>query len=199
MKNKKNEPIPWNFYKDNINLYAYWDNLFTKEECEEIIKIAKNKGLKKGQTGRKNENTTNSNIRLSDICWLYNSDNVEWVLRRLTDIIMDLNKRYFEFDIFGMEGLQFSSYKAPSDKFGRHTDRSFNFPIRKLSVSVQLSDPNDYEGGDLILYETEKGTKMKKKQGDLIIFPSFVLHEVTPVTKGERNSLVSWVTGKQFK
>ena len=49
------------------------------------------------------------------------------------------------------------------------------------------------------LYEDDKGAKMKKEQGTLIIFPSYILHEVKPVTKGERNSLVAWVTGKQFK
>ena len=51
----------------------------------------------------------------------------------------------------------------------------------------------------MYLYEDEKGEQMKKEQGTLILFPSYILHEVKPITKGERNSLVSWVTGKQFK
>ena len=71
--------------------------------------------------------------------------------------------------------------------------------VRKLSFSVQLNDPKDYKGGELNLYTSEKPETMKKEQGTLILFPSFILHEVTPVTKGERNALVSWVTGKQFK
>jgi PKHD-type hydroxylase len=71
--------------------------------------------------------------------------------------------------------------------------------IRKLSLSIQLTDPKEYEGGELILYEDDKGTEMKKEQGTLVLFPSYILHEVKPVTKGERNSLVAWVTGKQFK
>jgi PKHD-type hydroxylase len=71
--------------------------------------------------------------------------------------------------------------------------------VRKLSISIQLTNPEEYEGGELYLYDEDKGTLMSKEQGTLIIFPSYVLHEVMPVTKGERNSLVTWVTGKQFK
>ena len=71
--------------------------------------------------------------------------------------------------------------------------------IRKLSLSIQLTDPKEYEGGELYLHENEEGKEMKKGQGDLVLFPSYILHEVKPVTKGERNSLVTWVTGKQFK
>jgi PKHD-type hydroxylase len=74
-----------------------------------------------------------------------------------------------------------------------------NMPVRKLSISIQLTDPNEYEGGELYLYDDDKGTVMDKTQGTLILFPSYVLHEVVPVTKGTRNSLVTWVTGKQFK
>ena len=68
-----------------------------------------------------------------------------------------------------------------------------------MSLSIQLTDPKEYEGGDLCLYQEEKGDIMKKEQGTLILFPSYTLHEVKPITKGERNSLVSCVTGKQFK
>ena len=74
-----------------------------------------------------------------------------------------------------------------------------NVPVRKLSISIQLTNPEEYEGGELYLYNDDKGTLMDKTQGTLILFPSYVLHEVMPVTKGTRNSLVTWVTGKQFK
>ena len=71
--------------------------------------------------------------------------------------------------------------------------------IRKLSLSIQLSDPSSYEGGELVLYVGEEGITVPKEQGKLIAFPSFTLHEVKPVTKGERYSLVAWITGPQFK
>ena len=191
---KKINSTNWNFYLDKINSYAYCEKVFSKEECEKIIKIAKKKGLEKGTT------KSNNDVRSSKISWLYPNDNLEFAYRKITDVVLNLNKQFFQFDIFGLnEGLQFTNYKAPSDKYGRHIDRSYDFLVRKLSISIQLTDPNEYEGGELILYEDDRGTEMKKEQGTLILFPSFILHEVKPVTKGERNSLVAWVTGNQFK
>ena len=193
-KEIKFENTSWNFYLDKINTYAWIENVFTKEECEMIITIANKKGLIPGVTHGKTD------IRKSKISWLNPSDNLDWAYRKITDAVLYLNEKYFNFDIFGLnEGLQFTNYKAPGDKYGKHVDRSLDFTIRKLSLSIQLTDPKKYEGGELWLYEDDKGVLMKKDQGALVVFPSFVLHEVKPVTKGERNSLVAWVTGKNFK
>jgi PKHD-type hydroxylase len=142
-----------------------------------------------------------SDVRKSKISWLYSCDDMEWVFRRVTDIILNLNERFFGFDIFGLnEGFQFTNYKAPGQiNMVNMLIEHMDFVVRKLSVSIQLTDPKEYEGGELYLYDDDKGTLMDKKQGTLILFPSYVLHEVMPVTKGERNSLVTWVTGNQFK
>lgn len=186
----------WPFKVDEINAYAYWNNVFSKEECLKIIEIGKNKGLIEGTTFGDNKD----NVRDSKITWLYPTDNMDWAFRRCTDIITNLNDRFFKFDLHGFnEGFQFTNYKAPSGKYGSHVDRGYNSAVRKLSVSIQLSDPSEYEGGELFLYEGEEGTPMDKSQGTLVVFPSFILHEVKPVTKGERNSLVSWITGPNFK
>ena len=194
VKEIKFENSSWNFELDQINFYAFWNNAFSKEECQTIINIAKNKGLIKGKTRGE------SDIRNSKISWLYPNDDMDWVFRRVTDIAVNLNERFFKFDLFGLnEGFQFTNYEAPSSKYGKHIDRGINTPVRKLSISIQLTDPEKYEGGELYLYEEDKGTLMDKTQGTLVIFPSYVLHEVMPVTKGERNSLVTWITGKQFK
>jgi PKHD-type hydroxylase len=196
IKEPKFENSSWNFELDQVNFYSYWNNAFTKEECQTIINIAKNKGLVTGTT--KGE----SDARESKVSWLYSVDNIEWVFRRVTDITLNLNERFFKFDLFGLnEGFQFTNYEAPSGKYGKHIDRSMNMPVRKLSISIQLTNPEEYEGGELKLYDgdDEEASVMDKTQGTLILFPSYVLHEVMPVTKGERNSLVTWVTGKQFK
>jgi len=195
-KKPRFENASWNFELDQVNFYAYWNNAFSKEECQTIINIAKDKGLVTGTT--KGE----SDARESKISWLYSVDNIDWVFRRVTDITLNLNERFFKFDLFGLnEGFQFTNYEAPSGKYGKHIDRSINMPVRKLSISIQLTNPEEYEGGELKLYDgdDEEAIVMDKTQGTLIIFPSYVLHEVMPVTKGERNSLVTWVTGKQFK
>jgi PKHD-type hydroxylase len=184
----------WNFQLDQVNFYAFWSNAFSKEECQTIINIAKNKGLIKGNTFGKGA------ARDSKISWLYPADDMDWVFSRVTDITLNLNERFFKFDLFGLnEGFQFTNYESPSGKYGKHVDRQINSPVRKLSISIQLTNPEEYEGGELYLYDGNEGALMDKTQGTLILFPSYVLHEVMPVTKGERNSLVSWVTGKQFK
>jgi PKHD-type hydroxylase len=80
-----------------------------------------------------------------------------------------------------------------------HIDKIFNSTVRKLSLTIQLSSPEDYEGGELALKFGAKANLMPKDLGKMVVFPSYVLHEVRPVTKGTRYSLVAWVTGKPFK
>jgi len=195
VKEPKFENSSWNFELDQVNLYAFWSNAFSKKECQKIINIAKDKGLIKGKT-----KGITKDVRDSKISWLYPIDDMDWVFRRVTDMTLSLNERFFKFDLFGLnEGFQFTNYESPSDKYGKHVDRGINTPVRKLSISIQLTNPEEYEGGELYLYDGDKGEIMNKSQGTLIMFPSYVLHEVMPVTKGTRNSLVTWVTGKQFK
>ena len=88
---KFNNPS-WNFYLDQVNSYAYWEKAFTEKECEKIIKIAKDKGLIKGTTNN------NSDVRSSKINWLYSSDDLEFAFRKITDIVLNLNKRLLSFE-----------------------------------------------------------------------------------------------------
>ena len=194
IKKSKFDNSSWNFELDKVHLYSFWKNAFSEEECQTIINIAKKKGLIKGTTMEK------SDARDSKLSWLYPVDERQFVFRRVTDIVLNLNEKFFQFDLFGLnEGFQFTNYQSPSGKYGKHIDRAINTSVRKLSISIQLTNPKEYQGGELHLYDNDKGTIMDKEQGTLIMFPSYILHEVKPVTKGERNSLVSWVTGKQFK
>ena len=189
----------WNLKSDKMHQYAFWDNFLSKEECKKIIKQGKKLRLKKSVTIN---SPKKKGVRKSDISWIYPDKDTLWLFRSSTDVILDLNNQFFNFDISGLnEGFQFTNYKYPDGHYGKHIDRAFDIEIRKLSISIQLTDPKDYKGGDLKLYHSsdDEGEIMKKEQGTLIMFPSFTMHEVLPVTKGERNSLVAWVTGKPFK
>ena len=73
------------------------------------------------------------------------------------------------------------------------------FSRRKISITVQLSDPSEYEGGDLQIKINAGQSDTPKGLGNVVIFPSYLLHRVTPVTKGLRRSLVLWITGPAFK
>jgi len=196
VKNLKTESTVWPFKTDTLESWAYWHPAFTPEECKKIIDI----GVKKEITEAKINRGLDTKIRESNISWLYPSDNLEWAFRKITDIIISLNKDYFNFDLYGfIEGFQFTHYPSPGGKYKKHIDRGKNMLIRKLSLTIQLSDPNSYKGGDFVLYEADQPILIPKEQGKLIAFPSYTLHEVKPVTKGERYSLVAWITGPQFK
>jgi PKHD-type hydroxylase len=196
----------WSFYRDSICGWAAWDNAFSKEECQWIIDYSKvfqshtaEVGIAKDEVATIND-TVNTDIRNSKITWLHPTKEFSWVYDRLTAVVIKLNQDNYMFDLFGFqEGLQFTEYTAPSGHYGKHVDIIFGGPVRKLSLTLQLTDPNEYEGGDLEMHLGSKPAIMEKKQGSIIVFPSGVLHEVTPVTKGTRHSLVGWITGKPFK
>jgi PKHD-type hydroxylase len=196
-KNKFESTTVWPFDIDNVETWAYYNNVFSKDECEKIIDIGINKKIKEAvlEKGKKNKK-----IRDSKTSWLFPTDELKWAYKRITDVVLDLNDRFFKFNLYGfIEGFQFTYYKEPAGKYEKHVDRYLGAFTRKLSLSIQLSDPNSYKGGDLLLHSSSEPTICPKEQGKLILFPSYVLHEVKPVTKGERYSLVAWITGPQFK
>jgi PKHD-type hydroxylase len=185
------------FYPDTTNLYAYWENAFSPEECQKIIEIGTHKFLEPGLIGPGHSTELG---RDSQVSWLFKNDGMEWAYRRMQEIILNLNDQFFQFDLFGMvEGCQFTKYSEPGGKYDSHIDLVFGGPVRKLSFVLQLTPEEEYDGGDLELCLSNGHTPMSRKQGYVTVFPSFVMHQVTPVTKGTRYSLVSWITGKPFK
>jgi PKHD-type hydroxylase len=188
----------WAFEVEKLNAWSYWDQAFTPEECQKIIDYAEQ--FEKRDAGVSNKGELNSEIRESKVVWITPDPEINWVYQRLTDIITRLNEDYFRFDLFGFtEGFQFTEYNAPSGHYGKHIDSMFNGTVRKLSFVLQLSDPKDYEGGELRIHLNDTPDVMKKERGTVVAFPSPTLHEVTPITEGRRYSLVGWITGKPFK
>jgi PKHD-type hydroxylase len=198
LKIAQKSDVSWAFETDKLNSWAYWDKAFTPEECKKIIEFAGQFEKKEARVNNKME--LNSDIRESEVVWITPDSEIVWIYQRLTDIITALNSDYFKFDLFGfIESFQFTEYNAPSGHYGKHVDSMFNGTVRKLSFVIQLSDPKDYKGGELQIHLSDTPEVMKKEQGTLIAFPSYILHEVTPITKGKRYSLVGWITGKPFK
>jgi PKHD-type hydroxylase len=182
----------YNLIKDKFLSVVQKENFLNKQECEEIILLGKQKGLNKGLT-------PDNYSRDSLVSWLHSGECPVWLLEKLNSFVTETNNLLYKLDLSGFtEKFQFTNYIAPSGKFQKHVDRYLNGEVRKLSISIQLSNFDEYEGGELITYEDGLGRKANKQQGNLIMFPSFILHEVTPITKGERNSLVIWVSGKPF-
>ena len=139
--------------------------------------------------------------RNSKVAWIpYNEEEIYERVEKFMLLANDV----WNFNIERSEPMQYTLY----DKNGHYAwHRDFNGQqlvenkyIRKLSATVQLSDPNDYVGGELEI-ETMSGEicRMTKEQGSLTVFPSYLKHRVTPVTKGIRKSLVLWLIGEDFK
>ena len=188
----------WAFEVEKLNVWAYWNQAFTSEECQKIINYAEQ--FKKIDAGISNNAELNSEIRESKIVWITPDSEINWVYQKLTAIITNLNENYFKFDLFGfIEAFQFTEYNAPSGHYGKHIDSMYDGTVRKLSFVLQLSDPKDYKGGELRIHLSDNPDIMKKEQGTLVAFPSLTLHDVTSVTEGRRYSLVGWITGKPFK
>lgn len=191
----------WWLDQKTTNGYAFAKNIFTSDEISQIIKI----GLDPALTTAEDPKVGSEKIKDEEyrVCKLnfIKSDikSNEWIFRRLTDVIIEINRQYFNFELDYIQSLQFTEYHV-GGKYGKHTDvSSFSERPRKLSFIIQLSDPVEYEGGEFKLYYSDEPYIADKNIGTLLAFPSYALHEVVPVTKGTRYSLVGWVCGPSFK
>ena len=89
-----------------------------------------------------------------------------------------------------------------NDFYDMHVDHHYQgvgqYP-RKLSFTMQLSEPSEYEGGDVMLITSQNPFAIPKERGTITFFPSYTLHEVKPITKGTRKALVGWIHGPRLK
>ena len=183
--------------------YATWDNGFTDDEIKKLIKTCEMRNATKAIVGGKDADSDFSEIRESEARWISLQNDTTWIYDRLAFIVRQLNGQFFNFDISGfVEDFQYTTYYG--DKKGHydwHVDmgNSLNSPPRKLSLVMQLSDPDEYEGGELQLMSSANPMTIEKKKGFIVVFPSYMLHKVTPVTSGTRKSLVIWIAGPPFK
>jgi PKHD-type hydroxylase len=195
--------VAWVFDLDFVEPYAWYEKVFTPEECAKIIEICKQTEMKDGSINTKIETKDEAVVddyRNSKVAFVGPSAELLWVYERLTDVVRDMNEKYYRFDLHGfLENLQFTEYNAPSGKYDWHIDKSYGRQPRKLSIVVQLTDPEEYEGGELQAKFSKGHQELPNGQGTIIAFPSYVLHRVTEVTKGQRHSLVGWISGNPFK
>lgn len=113
---------------------------------------------------------------------------------RVHEIITKVNQKIYAFEIAGTEALQLAEY-AVGEGYGWHLDIGpGGTSKRKLSATIQISDPNVYEGGNLEIWGSPPTTR---EQGAILLFPAYLLHRVAPVTHGVRRSLVAWSLGER--
>jgi PKHD-type hydroxylase len=191
----KKETEPQNYY--------YYKEGFNKKELNSIYKgIQKLKEQKATTVGNGKDD-----IRSSKVRWIPQDTNWWWLYEKLSNMVVEANNILWDFDLYSIpERIQYTEYYAKEK--GHYTWHQDIGPgmlsKRKISITVQLSDPNEYEGGDLELftgglYDEKNFKKAYKGAGSVFIFPSYLLHRVTPVTKGIRRSFVLWVGGSHYK
>lgn len=141
-----------------------------------------------------------ASYRNSQIAWVGLNNKTKWLYQKLTEMIAEANTQW-GFELHSLtDDIQLTKYEAPSGHYGWHQDiGSGELSLRKISLVMQLSSPDEYEGGELQLNVGGRIVSCPRGLGDVIIFPSYMLHQVTPVTKGTRKSIVLWAGGEHYK
>ena len=209
------------------NHYYYFKSVLSPKFCDDLLEYGKkhqeqialtggieNRDLKKNPLSKKEVKDLKKK-RNSNITWL----NDRWIYNEIQPYVNQANREAgwnFEWD--WSESCQFTKY-SPGQYYGWHCDSwdvPYNYPddsntngkIRKLSVTCSLSDPSEYQGGELEFNfnnpERNKKNNIKKcieilPRGSIVVFPSFVWHRVCPVKKGTRYSLVIWNLGYPYR
>lgn len=179
-----------------------WENGFSDRDIEEIISVGEMCQFNQGTIGDMQSPTVNSEIRETEIAWLEPNEQTHWLYKRMTELAARVNFDKFQLDLTEFTPLQYSKYKVGSH-YDWHMDSGPNVGAhRKLSFVLGLTDPEEYEGGELELNVTgniANATSLKLKKGHLAVFPSYIAHRVTPVTSGQRLTLVGWVIGPKLR
>jgi len=166
-----------------------------------LIKVRTNldtKELRDAQVGD-NGGTVNKSKRRSKVFWLPKTDEFIEIYKLFFELITKCNNEFYQFKLSEItEQIQYTVYSSDDEGYyDWHVDMGPGKANRKLSLVCQLSDPSEYEGGELQIH-TGNISIAEKEQGTVILFPSYLLHRVTPVTKGIRRSLVLWIEGPPF-
>ena len=202
------------------NYYWYFQSAIPARICDEIVKYRKSISDQMAVTGGfGNKKLNQSQIkdlkkkRNSNIVWM----NDRWIFKEIQPYVKMANQNAgWNFDWDWSESCQFTIYKK-GQYYDWHCD-SWDKPymeegptkgkIRKLSVTVSLTNPKEYKGGELEFdfrnLDPDKKPNIRPcteilPKGSLVVFPSFVWHRVKPVTKGVRHSLVIWNLGYPFR
>ena len=202
----------------NFNDFYYYPKHFDDKGIEAIHEMVRKGGyeIEKGGTGTAEEGAIDhsySNNR--DIAYVPGDPNSWWLYNELEKLTIQANNVLFQFDIqYVTDPLHYVIYPEPNrpDKTGQTREDGgyldWHMDIgqgavnrRKLALTVQLSDPKDYEGGVFQCWFGGDGKfiDLPRQKGDVLVMPTFVMHNVSPITKGERRALVYWTGGEPFR
>lgn len=189
----------------NFENYVYWEDFLTNEEINKILSLPNWLNTETARIGgSSSDGFVNKEIRETQVTWMTRTPDTEAIWAKLSNVISEVNRTFFNFDLTGFyEPAQLGLYKSDTQGFYNwHTDcgKGDTSVPRKLSMVLMLDDPQSFKGGELqIKVFNDEPITLEQKKGRAWIFPSYVLHRVTPVTEGTRRSLVLWIGGPAFK
>ena len=182
----------------NFVPYTYYESLFLPHEVDRISSNWNSENRSKATLS--GDSDYDDSLRKSSVMFLPPGEHHEWIYQKLAMVAQQSNYQRYGFDLVGFaEDLQLTEY-GEGDFFEWHMDfGGGEISHRKLSLTVQLSDSEDYEGGSLQFMINDKIVDAPRQKGTIIVFPSFIMHRVTPITKGTRRSIVGWVAGIPYR
>jgi PKHD-type hydroxylase len=190
-------------FKQQINdpqNYYWFKNGFDKTELDRIYTSLDNVPFEEATVlSGKSE----KDIRSSRVKWIPKNKDWSWLYEKLMDMAQEANNSLWGFDLISVdENIQYTEYLAEDG--GHYTWHQDIGPDsaskRKVSITVQLSEPDEYEGGDLEMWSGGSNiTRVERGAGVVFIFPSYMMHRVTQVTKGKRRSFVLWIGGQHYR
>lgn len=188
-----------NKYIGELQCYAHMNQAFTEEEVEKIREIEELQTFQKGTVSGKLKGDALKKARDSDVFFMNHDDNTDWLYQKMSYLIAQANKDHFLYNVDDFGPMQYTKYQKDGH-YCWHWDVFFGWQknTRKISVVVMLNDPEDYEGGEFEIVTNgnlDEIKQLKPLKGDVLFFASWMPHRVLPVTSGERNTLVTWVTG----
>ncbi|CAL2076057.1 2OG-Fe(II) oxygenase [Tenacibaculum sp. 190524A02b] len=183
-----------------IGSWHFEPEAFSEEEINKIHQLADTLDFQKATLAFGGNN--NDEYRKSEVKWLSsNMEGVYWLYQKFAELSVKANDKLWQFDLTGMlENIQYGIYRSDGGHYNWHMDVGNGATQkRKISIVLQLSEPEEYEGGELEMFVSKDVQKIPKKKGAVVLFPSYCMHRVTPVTKGERRSIVLWISGPALK
>lgn len=183
----------------NFSEFIYYHNFLDSVEIDKVRAQWQTNEEVDAKLSRGKEESDDT-LRKTKVAFIEPQRENQWLYEKLGTLAIKCNQERYGFEILGFHyNLQLAKY-GEGDFFNWHLDFGVG-PIsnRKLSITVQLSDPDEYEGGELQFMINQNAITAPKEKGTAIVFPSFIMHRVTPITKGTRQSIVGWISGPPYR
>jgi PKHD-type hydroxylase len=167
--------------------------------------VYSNYNFSKGRTGISELGTDIDSYETNnrDIAYIKPEAHSQWIYELLFPLALEANNKVFHFDIdIVTDPIHYVIYPENGGHLDWHMDiGAYGVNKRKLAMTVQLSDSSDYEGGDFEIWMGGKEgfITIPREKGDVVVFPTFCMHRVKPITRGQRKCLVFWTGGRPFR